>query len=175
MGSFLVGVVVVLGVVGIWCLVTFNKFVRLRNLVTESWKQIDVQLQRRHDLIPNLVGTVKGYAAHERETLHIVVKARTLAIQAHGPVKISETENDLTKALERLFVVAEAYPELKASQNFLQLQRELSDTEDRIAAARRIYNSNVRLYNVRQESLPSNVVATRMGLVLAEYYEGAGE
>ncbi len=158
-------------IVGGWWLVTYNGFVKLRNLVEESWKQIDVQLQRRHDLIPNLVNTVKGYAAHEKSTFEAVVAARDAAVTAQGVAAQGEAENMLTGALNKLFALAEAYPDLKASTNFLQLQTELTGTEDRIAAARRIYNANVREYNTRQQTLPANIVAKQMGLTPAEYFE----
>lgn len=151
----------------------YNKLIKLRNLVTESWSQIDVQLQRRHDLIPNLVNTVKGYAAHERETLKAVVDARNVALSASTPNRIATAEDTLEHAVGRLIVVAEGYPDLKASANFLQLQRDLTDTEDRIAAARRIYNANVRAFNTATQTLPSNIVASRMKLVTAEYFASA--
>ncbi len=150
----------------------YNGLVRLRNVVQESWRQIDVELHRRHDLIPNLIETVKGYAAHERETLQAVVAARTAAVApGSSPAQQAQQENVLTAALGRLFALAEAYPDLKANQNFLELQRELTDTEDRIAASRRFYNANVRSLNTKVETVPSNIVAGLFHIGLAEYFE----
>ena len=150
----------------------YNGLVRLRNVVQESWRQIDVELTRRHDLIPNLVETVKGYAAHERETLQAVTDARAMAAApGSSPAQQAQQENVLTAALGRLFAVAEAYPDLKANQNFLQLQRDLTDTEDRLAASRRFYNANVRSLNTKVETVPSNVVAGLFHIGRAEYFE----
>ena len=150
----------------------YNGLIRLRNVVQESWRQIDVELKRRHDLIPNLVETVKGYAAHERETLEAVVQARAAAVSpGAGPAQQAQQENILTQALGRLFAVAEAYPNLKANENFLALQNELTATEDRIAAGRRYYNANVRALNVKVESVPSNIVAGMFHITKAEYFE----
>ncbi|MBC7640198.1 MAG: LemA family protein [Rhodoferax sp.] len=150
----------------------YNGLVRLRNVVQESWRQIDVELTRRHDLIPNLVETVKGYAAHERETLQAVTNARAMAAApGSSPAQQAQQENVLTAALGRLFAVAEAYPDLKANQNFLQLQRDLTDTEDRLAASRRFYNANVRSLNTKVETVPSNVVAGLFHIGRAEYFE----
>jgi LemA protein len=163
------GVVVVLAL-GI--VVSYNRFVAQRNLVQESWRQVDVELKRRHDLIPNLVETVKGYATHERETLDAVTRARAAAATpGSSPAEQAQQEGVLAKALGRLFAVAEAYPELEASANFLQLQQELTETEDRIAAGRRFYNGNVRALNTRVESFPSNLVAGTFGFRKAEYFE----
>jgi len=166
---------VVLGVVVLVLLggvVSYNRFVRQRNLVQESWRQIDVELTRRHDLIPNLVETVKGYAAHERQTLEAVTAARAAA-SAPGstPAQQAQQENVLTGALRQLFAVAESYPDLKASANFLELQRQLSETEDRIAAGRRFYNGNVRALNTRVQAFPSSVIASMFGIKPAEYFE----
>jgi len=150
----------------------YNGLVRVRNVVQESWRQIDVELTRRHDLIPNLVETVKGYAAHERETLQAVTNARAAAAApGSSPAQQAQQENVLTAALGRLFAVAEAYPDLKANQNFLQLQRDLTDTEDRLAASRRFYNANVRTLNTKVETVPSNIVASLFHIVRAEYFE----
>jgi LemA protein len=150
----------------------YNGLIRLRNVVQESWRQIDVELKRRHDLIPNLVETVKGYAAHERETLEAVIAARTAAVApGSGPAQQAVQENVLTQALGRLFAVAEAYPNLKANENFLALQNELTGTEDRIAAGRRYYNANVRALNTKVESVPSNIVAGMFHITQAEYFE----
>lgn len=152
--------------------VSYNRFVAQRNLVAESWRQIDVELHRRHDLIPNLVETVKGYAAHEREVFEAVTAARAAAASpGASPALQAQQEGALGQALGRLFAVAEAYPELKASTNFLELQRALTETEDRIAAGRRFYNANVRALNTRVESFPSALVASTFGFKKAEYFE----
>lgn len=170
----LIGIVVValLVIVLLWAVVTYNGFVRLRNLVQESWRQVDVELHRRHDLIPTLVETVKGYAAHERGVLEAVTEARAAATRpGAGPAQQAAQENELTRALGRLFAVAEAYPQLRATENFAQLQRELTNTEDRIAAGRRFYNSNVREINTKVESFPSSIVAGIFHFTRAEYFE----
>lgn len=156
----------------IWGVATYNGFVRLRNLVQEAWRQIDVELHRRHDLIPNLVETVKGYAAHERAVFDEVTAARAAAAApGSSPAQQAAQENQLTAALGRLFAVAEAYPQLRAADNFLALQAELTNTEDRIAAGRRFYNANVRQLNTKVESFPSNVIAGWFGFTRAEYFE----
>jgi LemA protein len=165
----LVVLVVVLALVGAGM---YNGLIKLRNVVQESWRQIDVELNRRHDLIPNLVETVRGYAAHERETLQAVTEARTrAAAPGSSPLEQAQQENVLTAALGRLFAVAEAYPDLKANQGFLQLQRDLTDTEDRVAAARRFYNANVRALNTKVQTVPSNLVANLFKIAEAEYFE----
>ncbi|MCB2412478.1 LemA family protein [Demequina sp. TTPB684] len=168
----LVVVLVVLALVAVWAVALYNSLVRLRNLVQEAWRQIDVELQRRHDLIPNLVETVKGYAAHEKGTFEEVTRARNLASEPGSSVaEQAQQENMLTQALGRLIAVAEAYPDLKANQNFQQLQQELTNTEDRIAAGRRFYNANVRELNTKIEVFPSNIVASMFGFTRAEYFE----
>src|SRR5580765_3335014 len=150
----------------------FNKLVRLRNRAENAWAQVDVQLRKRYDLIPNLVETVKGYASHERETLQAVTNARAAAAApGASPAQQAQQENVLTAALGRLFAVAEAYPDLKANTNFLQLQRDLTDTEDRVAASRRFYNANVRALNTKVETVPSNIVAGMFSIRTAEYFE----
>lgn len=155
-----------------WAVAQYNGFVRLRNLVQESWRQIDVELHRRHDLIPNLMETVKGYAAHERGVFEQVAAARSAAAgPVFGPADQAAKENQLTQALGRLFAVAEAYPQLRASENFAQLQGELTNTEDRIAAGRRFYNANVRTLNTKVETFPPNLVAKMFGFQRAEYFE----
>jgi LemA protein len=165
-------VVIVVIVALLWVAGSYNGLVRLRNLVQESWRQIDVELKRRHDLIPNLVETVKGYAAHERETLEQVVQARAAAVTPNSSVQDQAVkEGALTAALGRLFAVAEAYPVLKANENFLALQSELTDTEDRVAAGRRFYNANVRELNTRVESFPSNLIAGAFHFTRADYFE----
>jgi LemA protein len=144
----------------IWLVVQYNALVGLRNFIAESWSNVDTELKRRYDLIPNLVATVKGYAAHEREVLERVVELRNRCAANHGPVADqARDEGQLVDALKRLFVLVEAYPQLKADQNFLKLQAELINTENRIQAARRFYNGNVRDYRNKCESFPSNLVA----------------
>lgn len=156
----------------LWGVVTYNGFVRLRNLVQEAWRQIDVELHRRHDLIPNLVEAVKGYAAHERAVFEEVTAARAAAAApGSSPAEQAAQENQLTAALGRLFAVAEAYPHLRASENFMALQAELTNTEDRIAAGRRFYNANVRRLNTKVETFPPNIVARWFGFTRAEYFE----
>ncbi|WP_084075389.1 LemA family protein [Demequina sp. NBRC 110052] len=166
------GIFAFIVIVGLWAIVAYNGLVKLRNLVQEAWRQIDVELQRRHDLIPNLVETVKGYAKHERATLEEVTQARTIAAApGSSPAEQAQQENVLTQALGRLFAVAEAYPDLKANQNFLQLQQELTNTEDRVAAGRRFYNANVRTLNTRIETFPTNLIAGMFGFHREEYFE----
>ena len=155
----LIILVVVVALVVLWAFATYNGLVKLRNRAEEGYSDIDTQLKRRHDLIPNLIETVKGYAAHERSTFDAVVAARTGAVQAKGPEAQAAAEGVLTGALGKLFALAEAYPDLKASQNFLALQNELTDTEDKIQASRRFYNMQVRDLNTKIESVPSNVIA----------------
>ena len=169
---FLIALAVLIVIVIIWAIAQYNALVRLRNLVQESWRQIDVELQRRHDLIPNLVETVKGYASHERATLEEVTQARTIAAAPGStPGEQAAQENVLTQALGRLFAVAEAYPDLKANQNFLQLQTELTNTEDRLAAGRRFYNANVRAFNTKIEVFPTSIIAGIFHFERAEYFE----
>ena len=166
------GLVVLLAVL---VAVSYNRFVKQRNLVQESWRQVDVELKRRHDLIPNLVETVKGYATHEREVFEAVTQARAAAAApGSSPAQQAQQEGVLGQALGRLFAVAEAYPDLKASTNFLELQRELTETEDRIAAGRRFYNANVRALNTRVESFPSNLVASDLRLPQGGVLRGRG-
>lgn len=158
----------------------YNNFVRLSQRAKEAWADIDVQLKRRHDLIPNLIETVKGYASHERETFDAVTEARAKATQTHvdpsnvTPEQISAmagAESGLTQSLGRLLAVAEAYPDLKANTNFMELQRELSDTENKIQAARRFYNGNVRDLNISLESFPTNVIGKTFNFTPEEYFE----
>jgi LemA protein len=165
-------VVAIVVIIFLWAVVAYNGLVKLRNLVQEAWHQIDTELQRRHDLIPNLVETVKGYATHERETFEAVTEARAAAANpGQSPAEQAKQENVLTQALGRLFAVAEAYPELKANVNFLQLQTELANTEDRVAAGRRFYNANVRDFNTRIETVPTSIIASIFKFVQAEYFE----
>jgi LemA protein len=168
-------IIVLVVLVALWGVTSYNRLIKLRNLVQEAWRQVDVELTRRHDLIPNLVETVKGYAAHERGTLEDVMTARSAAMSGgQTPADLAQNENVLTQALGRLFAVAEAYPDLKANQNFLALQQELASTEDRIAAGRRYYNANVRELNTKVESVPSNIIAGLAHVGRAEYFEAEG-
>ncbi len=169
---FIIAILALLVIIVAWAIGAYNTLVRLRNLVQEAWRQIDVELQRRHDLIPNLVETVKGYASHERATFEAVTQARAVAAApGSSPAEQAMQENVLTQALGRLFAVAEAYPDLKANQNFIQLQQELTNTEDRIAAGRRFYNANVRALNIKTEEFPSAIIASMFGFKRAEYFE----
>lgn len=166
--------VIVLGltlVLAIWIIMVYNRLITLRNRVDEAWSDIDVQLKRRHNLIPNLVETVKGYAAHEKETLENVTKARNMAMSAENKHELAEAENMLSDTLKSLFAVAENYPDLKASQNFLQLQDELKDTEDKIQAARRFYNANVRDFNTKIQVFPNNIIAGQLNFEKREFFE----
>jgi len=165
-------VLVILGVLVLGIIVVFNRFVSFRNHAKEAWADIEVQLKRRYDLIPNLVNTVKGYATHESSAFENVTKARSMAMGAQGPTKNhAEAENMLTGALKSVFAIAEAYPDLKANQNFLALQNELSDTENKIQAARRFYNANVRDLNIKIESFPSNIIAGMFKFSKMEFFD----
>ena len=155
----------------IFVIAQYNTLVRLRNRIENSWAQIDVQLKRRWDLIPNLVETVKGYAAHEKETLERVIAARNAATTAEGPEAQAQSENLLTGALRQLFAVSEAYPDLKANQNFLELQEELTATEGRIAYARQHYNDSVLKYNNKIQTFPGVVIAGPLNFTAREYFE----
>lgn len=159
-------------VILVWFIAAYNTFVRLRQHVKESWSGIDTELKRRYNLIPNLVEAVKGYVAHEKQTLQAVVEARRRAANSHGsPNAQAQDENMLIGALQNLFALAEGYPDLKASTNFLELQQQLADTEDRIQAARRFYNANVRDLNTRCGVFPSNLIAKMFGIPRAEFFE----
>jgi len=160
-----------------WGLMAYNRLVRQRNQVDAAWAQIDVQLKRRYDLIPNLVETVKGYAAHERGTLDAVVQARNTAITVaqQGPAARAQAENALTQTLGRLFALAEAYPNLKANENLLGLQNELASTEDKIAYARQFYNSAVQTYNTSTQSIPTNIVAGFGGFRARDLFQAYGD
>lgn len=168
-------ILIILAVAGLfivfWIIGTYNRFVTLRNRTKEAWSDIDVQLKRRYDLIPNLVETVKGYAAHEKEVFEKVTEARTRAMGAQSIKERAEAENFLSSTLKSLFAVSENYPDLKASTNFLELQRELRDTEDKVQAARRFYNSNVRDFNTLLEVFPANVIASTFGFQKMEFFE----
>jgi len=167
-------ILIIVLIIIFWLVGTFNRLVTLRNRAREAWADIDVQLKRRYDLIPNLVETVKGYAAHEKSVFENVTKARAGAISAEqtgDPKKIAEAENFLSGTLKTLFAVAENYPQLRAAENFLELQRELRDTEDKIQAARRFYNTNVRDMNIKIESFPANIVASLFNFAKMEFFE----
>ena len=179
LGSMLFIVLIVVGIVLlgllIWVIGAYNGLVRLRNQVENAWAQIDVQLKRRHDLIPNLVETVKGYAAHERETLENVIKARNIAVSAQGVGERAQAENILTGALKSLFAVAEAYPNLKADQTFLRLQEELTSTENKVAFSRQFYNDSVLGYNTQTQVFPTNIIANTFGFGRREFFEVKAE
>ena len=161
-----------LAVVLVWTIVTANRFVRLRQHLRESWSDIDVEMKRRYDLVPNLVETVRGYAEHERDVLERVVELRNRAADSTGtPSAQGRDETALLLGLEKVFALAEDYPELRADRHFLELQRQLALTEDRIAAARRFYNGNARTLNVLRESVPTNLVARLMDVEPAEFFE----
>ena len=161
----------------VWLASCYNRLVRQRNQVDAAWAQIDVQLKRRYDLIPNLVGTVRGYAAHERGTLDAVIQERNSAVNAAGtpPANRAMAENALTQTLGRLFALAEAYPNLQANQNFLGLQSELANTEDKIAYARQFYNSAVQTYNTSSQSIPTNIVAGIGGFRARDLFQAMGD
>ena len=159
----------------IYFIVIYNRIVGLRQHLRESWADIDVELKRRHDLIPNLVETVKGYAAHERETLTKLMELRSRAMSDTAPRALAEDETAIQRQLGRVFALAEAYPQLKADKSFLELQRELANTEDRLAAARRFYNGNTRELNSLVQSFPSNIVAGMAGARVEEYFEVASD
>jgi LemA protein len=168
-----IAVMVVLGAAVLallWVIIKYNQLVGLRNRIQNAWSQIDVQLKRRYDLIPNLVETVKGYAKHEGEVFEKVTEARNAGISAHSPKEQGEAENQITGALKSLFAVAEAYPDLKANQNFMMLQEELSGTESKIAYSRQFYNDQVMAYNTLIQSFPSNMIASNFGFREHEYF-----
>ena len=169
MGLWL-SLVAVAGVV-MWVIVTYNSLIGLRNQVANGWRQIDVQLKRRHDLIPNLVNTVKGAMEFERDTLTQVMEARASALGASGPVDAARKEGALTQALGRLFAVAENYPALKANENVKMLQEELSSTENKVGFSRQFYNDIATSYNTRQQSFPANMMASAFGFTPAELFE----
>ncbi len=165
-------VLVLLVVVAIYFVMAYNRFITLRNRVKEAWSDVEVQMKRRYDMVPTLVNTVKGYAKHEKETLENVIQARNMAMEPHENMKdVSKSENFLSGTLKSLFAVSENYPELKANQNFLELQRELRDTEDKLQAGRRFYNGNVLAYNNQLETFPSNVVAATFHFEKEDFFE----
>lgn len=165
-------ILIVLGILILWAVFVYNSLIALANRAGEAWADIEVQLRRRYDLIPNLVSTVKGYATHESSAFENVTKARSMAMGVQGPTaEHAEAENMLTGALKSIFAISEAYPDLKANTNFLALQNELSDTENKIQAARRFYNANVRDLNTKIESFPSNILATIFSFSKKEFFD----
>jgi len=168
----LIGIVIV---IALWLMAIYNGLIKLKNRTDEAWSDIDVQLKRRYDLIPNLISTVKGYAQHEKSLFEKVTQARTAAMGAQGPVDKSQAENMLSGTLKSLFAVSENYPDLKANENFLELQRELSDTENKIQASRRFYNGNVRDFNIKIEVFPNNLVAGMLNFTKRDFFEIEGE
>lgn len=171
MNSIIIFLLVLVAVIVLWIIGTYNGLITLRNRAKEAWSDIDVQLKRRYNLIPNLVETVKGYATHERELFEKVTEARTRAMGAQSPKEKGQAENILAGTLKTLFAVAENYPQLKASENFLELQRELRDTEDKIQAARRFYNGNVRDLNIKIEVFPANIIASLFRFAKMDFFE----
>ena len=175
LAAVVIATVVVVVLLAVYLVVLYNRLVNLRNRIENAWAQIDVQLRRRYDLIPNLVETVKGYAAHERETLERVVAARQRGIAADTVPTQADAENQITGALRQLFALSEAYPQLRANENFLQLQEELGATESRIAYARQFYNDAVVRYNTRIQTIPDVLLAKALGMQQREYFEVEGE
>ncbi len=171
MGLFAVIILVLLAVVILWFVFAYNGLVRLRNMVRNAWHQIDVQLKRRYDLIPNLVEVVKDYMSYEQETLEKVIKARSFAINASGARQQAEAENMLTGALKSLFAVVERYPELKSNQNVLNLQEELTSTENKISFSRQFYNDSVYRYNTKTEMVPTNIIAGMFNFKREEFFK----
>ncbi|MEK7525421.1 MAG: LemA family protein [Patescibacteria group bacterium] len=166
---------IVLGLIVLWLIFVYNGLVLAKNRVKESWSDIDVQLKRRYDLIPNLVETVKGYAEHEKGTLDAVISARAKAMGAQTVAEHAQAENMLTGALKSIFALSEAYPQLRAVESFTKLQEELSDTENKIQAARRFYNSNVLILNTKVETVPTNIVAGLFGFKKEEFFQLSDE
>lgn len=164
----LIGLIVI---VSLWVAAVYNGLIKGRNRVSEAWSDIEVQLKRRYSLIPNLVETVKGYASHESGVFQKVTEARSQAMNAHDPKAVGQAENMLTGALKSLFAVAESYPDLKANQNFAKLQDELTDTEDKVQAARRFYNGQVRDFNTKIQQVPTNIVANAMKFTAREFFD----
>lgn len=163
----------VLAAIALWLIATFNGLVSLKNKTDEAWSDIDVQLKRRYDLVPNLVETVKGYAAHEQGTFQKVIEARTAAMSAKSVAEHAQAENMLSQTLKSIFALAEAYPELKANQNFLQLQGQLAELEDHLQAARRFYNGNVRDFNTQLQVFPTNMIGGMLGFTKRDFFETA--
>lgn len=162
---------IIIALLVVWLIAMYNGLIRGRNRVDEAWSDIEVQLKRRYDLIPNLVNTVKGYATQESSVLENVTKARTAAMNASTPEEHAKNENILSGTLKSLFAVAEAYPDLKSNQNFAQLQRDLTDTEDKIQASRRFYNGNVRDFNTKLQVFPTNMIAGMLGFTVRAFFD----
>lgn len=175
MSNIVLAIIVIIALIIFWIIAIYNGLIKLRNRTQEAWSDIDVQLKRRHDLIPNLVETVKGYATHEKETLKQVIEARNMAMQAGSIHDKENAENMLSQTLKSIFALSESYPDLKANQNFLQLQDELSDTENKIQAARRFYNGNVRDFNTKLEVFPTNIIGNMLGFKNFEFFEANAE
>jgi len=173
--TFLWILIGIIAVIALWLVAVYNGLIKLKNRTDEAWSDIDVQLKRRYDLIPNLISTVKGYAQHEKGLFEKVTQARTAAMGAQGPVDKSQAENMLSGTLKSLFAVSENYPDLKANENFLELQKELSDTENKIQASRRFYNGNVRDFNIKIEVFPNNLVAGMLNFTKRDFFEIEGE
>jgi LemA protein len=169
MGGWIVTGIIIIA--ALWGVALYNSLVALRQRNRQAFADIDVQLRQRHDLVPNLVETVKGYARHERETMDQVINARNAAVSARGTAQKAEAENALTSALSRLFALAEAYPDLKANQNFLELQRQLDDVENKLAAARRFFNSAAAEYNSKRESFPASFIANFFGFTAEDFFD----
>jgi LemA protein len=175
MNMILIVSLVLIGLIVVWVIVLFNGLIKLKNRVEEAWSDIDVQLKRRYDLIPNLIETVKGFAKQEREVLESVTEARTRAMGAQDTKDQVEAENMLSDTLKSLFAVSENYPDLKSNENFLELQRELSDTENKIQASRRFYNGNVRDFNTKIQTFPNNMIAGTLNFNEKEFFEAREE
>ncbi|MDR3257079.1 MAG: LemA family protein [Endomicrobium sp.] len=172
MSTTLMVIIVLIILAGLYVLSTYNKLITLKNRVKEAWSDIEVQMKRRYDLIPNLVETVKGYASHEKNTLDAVIKARNAAMQSTGSIADkAQAENVLSGTLKSLFALSENYPNLKANENFLELQRELTDTENKIQASRRFYNSNVLAINTKLELFPSNIIGNSFGFTKQNFFK----
>lgn len=169
--DFFTILLIVVALAVFWFVLSYNSFVRLVNRAKEAWSDIEVQMKRRYDLIPNLVSTVKGYAAHESVTLEKVIEARNMAMNAKSTTEHAEAENVLSSTLKSIFALSENYPDLKANTNFLELQRELSDTENKIQASRRFYNTNVRDLNISVEAFPSNLIAKMFGFSKMNFFD----
>ncbi len=166
-------ILIALAVIALWVVLAYNGLITLKNRTDEAWSDIDVQLKRRYDLIPNLMETVKGYAAHEAGTFEKVTQARSAAMNATGTADKAQAENMLSSTLKSIFALSEAYPELKANQNFLDLQQKLTDTEDKIQAARRFYNGNVRDFNTKLQVFPTNMIGNTIGFKSRDFFEVA--
>ncbi|MFH0819073.1 MAG: LemA family protein [Patescibacteria group bacterium] len=173
LGIGLIVILVAIVAIAMWLIAVYNGLIKLKNQVDEGWSDIDIQLKRRHDLIPNLIETVKGYASHEKQVLENIAIARSAAMNAKAPEEMAKAENNLMGALKSMFAVAENYPDLKANTNFAKLQDELSDTENKIQASRRFYNGVVRDFNIKIQVFPNNLIANMLGFAKRAFYEVA--